>query len=110
MKHEAPYAVEFHCDVCNKRRSGVEYPVAGFHIVCDYCTNPPVVVAAWRRAKWVVAFYSRKAKYYATTTAAERAARRAHTASVRARINARRAAEGRPLIGEALARLNGDKS
>ena len=110
MRHEENYNDTQHCDTCNKQRDGTVYPIAGYHFVCDYCTNPPQPVKAYRRAKWVVAFYSRKARYYATTTAAERQARRDHTAKVRARINERRAAEGRPLIGETLARLSGDAS
>ena len=102
MKHEENYSSNERCDTCKTKRDGIVYPIAGYMFVCDYCTNPPVVVAAYRKVKWAVAFYGRKVRYYATTTAAERQARRDHTAKVRARINARRAAEGRPLIGETL--------
>jgi hypothetical protein len=100
MRHEENYTSNEHCDRCNKRRDGVVYPIAGYMFVCDYCTNPPKLVGIYRTAKIRVALYARKAKYYATTTKAERVARREHFAKAKARINARRAAQGRPLIGE----------
>lgn len=99
MKHEESYSNNEHCETCNKNRDGTVHPAGGYIFICAYCANPPQPVKAFRKAKWFVAFYSRKAKYYATTTKAERAKRRAHFAAAKARINARRAAEGRPLIG-----------
>ena len=104
---ELNYEVVENCDVCKKDRTGTMHHatsaagnIAPVLWTCHYCENPPIIVAAFRKAKWFVSFYTRKAKYFATTTAAERAARLASFAATKARINARRAAEGRPLIGE----------
>lgn len=95
-----------HCDVCGKDRKGTMHHatsavgnIAPVLFECHYCSKPPGMVAVYRRVKWAFIFYGRKVKYLATTTKAERAARRAHFAAAKARINARRAAEGRPLIG-----------
>ena len=104
---ELNYEVVENCDVCNKDRNGTMHhatshigTVAPVLWTCHYCANPPTIVAAYRKAKWFVSFYGRKVRYIATTTREERAASRARFAAAKARINARRAAEGIALIGE----------
>lgn len=96
-----------HCDVCKKDRVGTMHHatsavgnIAPVLFECHYCSKPPGAVAVYRFIKAAARRYFNKAKYYATTTKAERAKRRAHFAAAKARINARRAAAGRPLIGE----------
>ncbi len=95
------------CDRCDSKQMGTEYymndamgmatPVLW---VCHRCENPPVLVGLWRSIKIKVSLKYGKIKYYLTTTAEYRAKRKAHTESVRARINERRAARGEALIGE----------
>ena len=97
---EKPYEVDHHCETCNTTRRGTEYPMAGFHVVCHYCANPPVLVALWRHAKRVVRNRYNRIKYLLTTSKEERAKQAAHREAVKARINARRAEAGEPLIGE----------
>lgn len=94
------------CDICDCERNGTMHHATGASgtiapvlWTCHYCASPPAVIAAYRRAKWLVTFYGRKLHYIATTTRTERAARGAQFAAAKARINARRAATGRPLIG-----------
>jgi len=96
------------CDVCDSRQMGTEYycndamgmatPVLW---VCHRCENPPVLVGLWRSLKIKVALRYGKIKYILTTTAEYRAKRTAAFAKAKARINARRAERGEPLIGEA---------
>jgi len=102
---EFNYTVSEHCDTCNKDREGTMYhhndamgiatPVLW---TCHYCANPPALVGLYRRTKNLAKRKWNRAMYIATTPKAERDARRAHRLASVARINARRAAEGRPLI------------
>lgn len=87
-----------HCDVCDSAQMGTEWycndamgmatPVLW---TCHRCDNPPVLVGLWRSLKVKVALRYGKVKYLLTTTKEQRAKRRAHVESVRARYEARKA-------------------
>lgn len=95
-----------HCDRCDSKQMGTEMyandamgmatPVL---FICDRCENPPLLVGLWRHLVVKVRLRYGKIKYRLTTTAEQRAARIAHVESVKARVNARRAAAGEPLLG-----------
>jgi len=86
-----------YCDQCDSKQMGTEHymndamgmatPVLW---CCHRCDNPPVLVGLWRSIKVKVALRYGKVKYLLTTTKEQRAKRRAHIESVRARIIARK--------------------
>lgn len=96
------------CDECGSEQSGTMHhcnDAMGWATPvfwqCARCANPPVLVGLVRSVKRFAIRKYNKARYLATTTKSDRAKRRAHVESVKARINARRAAAGEALIGEA---------
>ena len=95
-----------YCDVCESKQMGTEWycndamgmatPVLW---TCHRCDNPPLLVGLWRTLKRKSKFWYGRAKYYATTTKAERAARKAKWQAKIDAINERRAARGEKPIG-----------
>jgi hypothetical protein len=95
------------CDVCNSAQMGTEWysndamgmatPVLW---TCHRCDNPPVLVGMWRALRTKTRIYYNKIKYFLTTTREERAKTAARKRAYVAKINKRRAAEGKPPIGK----------
>lgn len=71
-----------HCSECNSRQMGTEHyandamgmatPVLW---TCHRCDNPPILVGLWRKIKIQSKLKYGRAKYYLTTTKAERQAK-----------------------------------
>ena len=101
---EFDYDHEQFCERCNSRQMGTEYhandamglatPVLWN---CHRCANPPVHAALYRAAERLVKRARNKINWW-RLPAEEKRKRREHVAKIKARINERRAKEGRPLL------------
>ena len=95
-----------HCSDCDSDQMGTERyanDASGMATpvlwLCHRCENPPILVGLWRKIKIRTALHYGRARYYLTSTKEERATRKAHMARMRAKIDARRKANGLPLLG-----------
>lgn len=98
---EANYDCTETCDDCGNEQMGTMFhahdamglatPVLW---ICHRCENPPIIVGWYRTINRRIRRLYSKARYYATTTAAEREAKAERWAATKARIAAQRAARG----------------
>lgn len=95
------YTCQEHCDECGKVREGVMHhcnDAAGIATpvlwTCNYCENPPLIVAWFRRVKRTISFKVRRVRYFLSTTKKERMARVRRQQDAIARINENRLERG----------------
>ncbi len=98
---EANYDCTEKCDECGNEQMGTMFhahDAMGLAIpvlwVCHRCQNPPRLVGLYRNVKRRLNLRINKIRYYVTTTAEEREARRVRIEKHRARIAAVRAERG----------------
>lgn len=94
---EHNYEVAEQCDTCGNEQMGTMHHAAdamGIATpvlwICHRCENPPIIVGKYRAIKRRIFRLYNKARYYATTTPAQRKARAEQMALARERIANRR--------------------
>jgi len=96
---EANYDCTEKCDDCGNEQMGTMFhahDAIGWAVpvlwICHRCENPPIIVGWYRTIKRRTNIRINKIRYFLTTTAEEREARRVRIEKHRARITAVRAA------------------